>query len=216
MKERMSDFSFEKASEAAKIDHGKIESEETTHFSIVDDEGNAVSITTTLNGAYGSKFIAKGGYLLNNEMDDFSSKVGHPNLYGLVGAEANKIEPGKRMLSSMTPTIVEKNGELFMVIGTPGGSTIITSVFQACINVMEYKMSMNDAIQSCRFHHQWKPEEIFYEKECLTTELVDKLHSKGYKLKERGSIGRMEGILKVGDQWEIAADKRGDDHAVGY
>lgn len=216
MQTRMKDFSFDKASEVEMIDHGTIESEETTHFSIVDKEGNAVSLTTTLNGGYGSKLIAKGGFLLNNEMDDFSSKVGHPNLYGLVGAEANKIEPGKRMLSSMTPTIVEKDGNLFMVIGTPGGSTIITSVFQACVNVMEYNMSINDAIQSCRFHHQWKPEEVFYEKECLNEQVINKLGSKGYVLKERSNIGRMEGILKTNVGYEIAADKRGDDHAEAY
>jgi gamma-glutamyltranspeptidase/glutathione hydrolase len=216
MKNRMADFTFEKASEVDDIEHGYIESEETTHFSIVDKDGNAVSLTTTLNAAYGSKFIAKGGYLLNNEMDDFSSKVGHPNLYGLVGAEANKIEPEKRMLSSMTPTIVEKNGQLFMVIGTPGGSTIITSVFQACINVMEYEMNMNDAIQSCRFHHQWKPEEIFYEKACWDNNLIKELAVKNYGLKERSNIGRMEGILKTSSGYEIAADKRGDDHAIGF
>ena len=216
MAERMSDYDENNATLPDSISHGNIESEETTHFSIVDQAGGAVALTTTLNGSYGSSLIANGGYLLNNEMDDFSSKVGHPNLYGLVGAEANKIEPEKRMLSSMTPTIVEKDGQLYMVLGTPGGSTIITSVFQACINVMEYGMSMNDAIQSCRFHHQWKPSEVFYEEDCLNPSIIKNLQSMGHTMKSRSPIGRMEGILVTKDGYEIAADKRGDNHAMGY
>ncbi len=213
---RMSNFSSEMASLSDSIEHGTIESEETTHFSIVDEYGTAVSLTTTLNGAYGSKVIADGGYLLNNEMDDFSSRVGFPNMYGLVGAEVNKIEPEKRMLSSMTPTIIEYKGELFMVIGTPGGSTIITSVFQACINVMEYEMPMAEAIHSCRFHHQWKPKEVFYEQDCLNNKVIEGLKEKGHDLKTRSAIGRMEGILVTKKGYEIAADNRGDDHAAGY
>ena len=216
MAERMSDYDENIASIPDSIYHGNIESEETTHFSIVDKAGGAVSLTTTLNGSYGSALIADGGYLLNNEMDDFSSKVGHPNLYGLVGAEANKIESEKRMLSSMTPTIVEKDGSLYMVIGTPGGSTIITSVFQACINVMEYGMSMTDAIQSCRFHHQWKPSEVYYEEECLNPTIIEQLESMGHNMKSRDPIGRMEGILVTTNGYEITADKRGDNHAMGY
>jgi len=160
MEERMLDFDPKKASNPDSIFAGNFnESEETTHFSIVDKDGNAVSITTTLNGGYGSKVIVEGGgYLLNNEMDDFSAKVGVPNMYGLVGAEANKIEPEKRMLSSMTPTIVEKAGSLYMVVGTPGGSTIITSVFQTIVNVLEFDMNAGEAVSAARFHHQWKQE----------------------------------------------------------
>ncbi|MEY4012852.1 MAG: hypothetical protein RIT22_1976, partial [Bacteroidota bacterium] len=167
LKNRMSDFSFEKASKSSDIKNGEIqgyESKQTTHYSIVDEDGNAVSVTTTLNDNYGSKiYCDELGFFLNNQMDDFSMKPGVPNLYGLTGNEANSIAPGKRMLSSMTPTIVEKNGNLFMVVGTPGGSTIITSVLQTILNVYEFKMSMQEAVNAPRFHHQWLPDEINFE-----------------------------------------------------
>ena len=216
--DRMSDFDLKKATPPADIQAGAWkESEQTTHFSIVDKEGNAVSITTTLNGAYGSRaVVADAGFILNNEMDDFSAKVGEPNMYGLVGAEANKIEPGKRMLSSMTPTIVEKDGELFMVVGTPGGSTIITSVFQTILNVIEFDMDGKEAIQAKRFHHQWKPEEVVYEEGTFPDTVISSLIAKGHIMKERSSIGRVEAIVVKGNKLQIVADNRGDDHAAGY
>ena len=137
------------------------ESDETTHYSIVDALGNAVSCTTTLNGAYGSKVVVPGaGFLLNNEMDDFSAKAGVPNAYGLVGGTANAIAPGKRMLSSMTPTILTRNGKVALVVGTPGGSTIITSVLQTIIGVVDYGMNAQQAVTAPRLHHQWLPDQI--------------------------------------------------------
>ncbi len=157
---RMKDFSFDKATPSSAIKAGEIigkESMETTHYVIVDKDGNAASVTTTLNNSYGSLVVVEGaGFLLNDEMDDFSVKPGTPNLYGLVGGKANAIEPSKRMLSSMTPSILEKDGKLFMVVGTPGGSTIITSVFQAILNVVDFGMTMQEAVAAPRFHHQWK------------------------------------------------------------
>ena len=166
LKNRMKNFSFVKATPSSEVSHGNItvsESDETTHYSIVDAEGNAVSVTTTLNGAYGSKlYCDELGFFLNNQMDDFSSKPGVPNSYGLVGAEANSIAPQKRMLSSMTPTIVEKNGKLLMLLGSPGGSRIITSVLQTILNVTEFKMSMQEAVNAPRFHNQWLPDEVLF------------------------------------------------------
>ena len=171
----MNDFSFEKPTDSNDIGYGNIEineSDETTHYSIVDQFGNAIAVTTTLNGTFGSKLYSNElGFFLNNEMDDFSSKPGYPNMYGLIGGEANKIEPQKRMLSSMTPTIVEKNGELFMTLGTPGGSTIITSVVQTILNVHEFNMTMQEAVNSARFHHQWKPDSIRIESELFDEKL---------------------------------------------
>src|SRR5690606_1157956 len=162
--ERMLSMDFTKATLSEDVYAGEVpvlESEETTHFSIVDKDGNAVSITTTINASYGSHvFVDGAGFLLNDEMDDFSAKPGSPNLYGLLGGEANAIQPGKRMLSAMTPSIVEKDGKLFMVVGTPGGSTIITSVFQVILNVIDFGMDMQQAINAPRFHHQWKPDQI--------------------------------------------------------
>ncbi|HEY1025791.1 MAG TPA: gamma-glutamyltransferase [Sphingobacteriaceae bacterium] len=218
---RMNDFNWEKATISSDIkagDAAPFESTETTHFSIVDREGNAVSVTTTLNGSYGSKVFVKGaGFLLNNEMDDFSVKPGSPNMYGLVGGEANAIAPGKRMLSSMTPTIVEKNGDLFMVVGTPGGSTIITSVFQTILNVIEFDKSMQAAVNAKRFHHQWLPDNVRTEKEALDSLTLHTLKQKGYQILEGGNIGRVDAILKT--RWgyyQGGADPRGDDTAIGW
>lgn len=220
-KKRMQNFSWAAATPSSEVLAGSVngsEHEETTHFSIVDREGNAVSITTTLNGSYGSLVAVKGaGFLLNNEMDDFSVKPGAPNMYGLVGGEANAIAPNKRMLSSMTPTIVEKDGKLFMVVGTPGGSTIITSVFQTIINVIDFDMTMQQAVAAKKFHHQWLPDEVYVEKDALDSLTTEKLKAKGYQIAPRGAIGRVDAILKT--KWgyyQGGADPRGDDKAIGY
>ena len=221
IKSRMSSFNWAKATASAALKAGEVkakEHEETTHFSIVDKAGNAVSITTTLNGSYGAAVVVKGaGFLLNNEMDDFSVKPGAPNMYGLVGGEANAIAPGKRMLSSMTPTVIEKEGKLFMVVGTPGGSTIITSVFQTILNVIEFDQNMQQAVTSKRFHHQWLPDEVYLEEGALDSINISKLRSRGYILTPRGPIGRVDGILKT--KWgyyQGGADPRGDDKALGW
>lgn len=223
LKDRMKSFNWEKATKSSDVKHGEIsisESNETTHYSIVDALGNAVSVTTTLNGAYGSKLYSEDlGFFFNNQMDDFSSKPGVPNSYGLVGAEANNIAPQKRMLSSMTPTIVEKNGTLFMVLGTPGGSTIITSVLQTILNVSEFKMTMQDAVNAPRFHHQWLPDEIIIEPEKFDATTIQSLEKKGYKINEKFApvIGKIDAILVLPNgKLEGGADKRGDDKAVGY
>ncbi len=194
------------------------ESEETTHYSIVDASGNAVSVTTTINGSYGSKVFVQGaGFLLNNEMDDFSVKPGYPNLYGLVGGEANAIQPGKRMLSSMTPTILEKNGKLLMVVGTPGGSTIITSVYQTILNVLAYDMPLEEAVAAKRFHHQWLPDQIFLEEGALSPVVKDSLREMGHSLEERGFIGLVDAILVQPDETlKGVGDPRGDDWAGGF
>ncbi len=220
---RMSDFSFDKATPSESISHGSVEvveSMETTHYSIVDSEGNAISVTTTLNGAYGSKlYCDELGFFLNNEMDDFSAKPGVPNMFGLVGAEANAIAPEKRMLSSMTPTIVEKEGKLFMVVGTPGGSTIITSVLQNILNVHEYGMGMQEAVNQPRFHHQWLPDVIMMEPNSFPQETKDALIAKGYEITEERTpvIGKVDAILVLPDgKLEGGADPRGDDTAVGF
>lgn len=221
IKDRMHNFNWSKATPSAEVKAGVIspaEHEETTHYSIVDREGNSVSITTTLNGSYGACVVVKGaGFLLNNEMDDFSVKPGAPNMYGLVGGEANSIAPNKRMLSSMTPTIIEKNGELFMVVGTPGGSTIITSVFQTVLNVLEFDKTMQEAVAAKRFHHQWLPDEVQVEEGALDSVTVEKLRVKGYLIKPRGPIGRVDAILKT--KWgyyQGGADPRGDDRVIGW
>ncbi|WP_230981274.1 gamma-glutamyltransferase [Echinicola salinicaeni] len=201
---------------AMNFDHQ--ESEETTHYSIVDANGNAVSVTTTINSGYGSKvFVTGAGFLMNNEMDDFSSKPGVPNVYGLLGGKANAIQPEKRMLSAMTPTILEKDGELFMVVGTPGGSTIITSVYQTILNVVDHGMDMREAVSSARVHHQWKPNFIFPEKGGLEETTKSALEEMGHTIKERGSIGRVDAIL-VNEKGllEGAGDPRGDDWAAGF
>ncbi|HAS44288.1 MAG TPA: gamma-glutamyltransferase, partial [Microscillaceae bacterium] len=220
LKKRMKDFSFSKAgsSKVTKEGNWGTESEETTHFSIVDKKGNAVSITTTLNSGFGSKVMVAGaGFLLNNEMDDFSAKPGAPNIYGLVGAEANAIAPGKRMLSSMTPTIVEKDGKLKMVVGTPGGSTITTSVFQVILNVIEHDMTMYEAVNAPRFHHQWLPDEVFVENKALSQSTRQTLRKLGYSIRPRPPIGKVDAILVLPNgSLEGGADQRGDDTAKGY
>ncbi|WP_339607745.1 gamma-glutamyltransferase [uncultured Roseivirga sp.] len=221
IKDRMKSFDPNKATPSSEVSAGKpapAESMETTHFSIVDPMGNAVSITTTLNGGMGSKvFVGGAGFLLNNEMDDFSVKPGVPNMYGLVGGEANAIAPGKRMLSSMTPTIVSKDGKLFMVVGTPGGSTIITSVFQTIINVTDFGMGMQEAVAAPRFHHQWLPDQVTYERDGLSAELLQALEAKGHKFRTTGAIGRVDAILVMPNgKLEAGADPRGDDAASGF
>ena len=218
---RMKDFSFDKATPSSAIKAGEIfgkESMETTHYVIVDKDGNAASVTTTLNNSYGSLVVVEGaGFLLNDEMDDFSVKPGTPNLYGLVGGKANAIEPSKRMLSSMTPSILEKDGKLFMVVGTPGGSTIITSVFQAIVNVVDFGMTMQEAVAAPRFHHQWLPDQIDYEPNAISENVRESLKQKGYVLKERQPYGRVDGILVNTDgTYQAGADPRGDDKAIGY
>ncbi len=218
---RMEDIDGKRATLSSEIRAGEIipyESMETTHFSIVDKDGNAVSITTTLNSGYGSKVMVKdAGFFLNNEMDDFSTKPGVPNQFGLVGGVANQIDPGKRMLSSMTPTILEYDGDLAMVVGTPGGSTIITSVFQTILNVVDHGMSMQEAVNFPRIHHQWLPDRILIEKNALDEEVKSKLMDIGHKIDERNSIGRVDAILVLKDgSLEGAGDPRGEDTAIGF
>jgi gamma-glutamyltranspeptidase/glutathione hydrolase len=223
LKNRMESFSFDFATPSSEMKHGKIpgyESDETTHYSIVDQFGNAIAVTSTLNGAYGSKlYVEELGFFLNNEMDDFSSKPGVPNMFGLIGAEANAIEPEKRMLSSMTPTIVEKDGKFWMTVGTPGGSTIITSVLQTILNVAEFDMTMQEAVNAPRFHHQWLPDEILFEPNAFDKDLLETLKNKGYNINEGDSriLGKVDAILRLPNgKLEGGADKRGDDTAVGF
>ena len=218
---RMSNLNFERATPSSSIQAGTFpgyESPETTHYSIVDGEGNAVSITTTLNNSYGSKvFVGGAGFLLNDEMDDFSAKAGSPNLYGLIGSKANEIQPNKRMLSSMTPTIVEENGQLKMVVGTPGGSTIITSVFQVVLNTLEMGMNMQQAVEYPRFHHQWLPEKITTEPKRFSEEQQIRLQTKGYTFSPVSAIGLVEGILVLPNgNLQGGADSRGDDTVSAY
>jgi gamma-glutamyltranspeptidase / glutathione hydrolase len=219
LKKRMSDYQPGKAGNSKDVKEGMInnESEETTHLSVLDKEGNAASVTTTLNGGYGSRIVVSGaGFLLNNEMDDFSVKPGVANMYGAVGAEANAIAPGKRMLSSMTPTIVLKNNKPWIVVGTPGGTTIPTSVYQTLVDIIDFKMAPQDAVNKPKFHHQWLPDEIFVEKGFDTT-VIAQLHKMGYKITIRDEIGRTEVIMIMPDKTiQAIGDRRGDDAAVGY
>jgi gamma-glutamyltranspeptidase/glutathione hydrolase len=221
-KERMSDFDTAKAGNSQVTKPGNInpESEETTHLSVVDKWGNAVSLTTTLNGGYGSKTVVGGaGFLLNNEMDDFSAKPGVPNMYGAVGGEANAIAPGKRMLSSMTPAIVLKNNKPYIVLGTPGGTTIPTSVFQTLVDMLEFNMNPRDAVNKPKFHHQWLPDEVEVERD-FPAPVIEQLKAMGYKVTLRGGIGRTE-VIKITYASgkpiiEAVGDKRGDDAAEGF
>lgn len=215
LKNRWKSFSFNKAtpsSEVGKIIKQPKESTETTHISVIDKNGNAAAVTTTLNGLYGSKVMVSGaGFFLNNEMDDFSIKPGVPNMYGAVGGEANSIQPKKRMLSSMTPTIVLKNGKPYMVVGTPGGTTIPTSVYQSIVDVVDFKLNANISVNAPKFHHQWLPETVAFEKNFPET-TIQELEKLGYKAEKWNQIGRTEMIL-IDDNGNIhaVADGRGDD-----
>lgn len=219
--QRIQNMQFEKASKSSDISAGEFpgyESPETTHYSIVDKEGNAVAITTTLNNSYGSKvFVGGAGFLLNDEMDDFSAKPGVPNIFGLVGTKANEIQPRKRMLSSMTPTIVTEGDKLRLVVGTPGGSSIITSVFQVMLNSLVFGMNMQQAVEYPRFHHQWLPDLTRYEAKRFDEAQLGRLKAKGYELNATSSIGLVEGIyILPNGKYQGGADSRGDDTALGY
>ena len=221
LKKRMWNFRFNRAIPSDSIYAENIhvmESTETTHFSVVDPQGNAVAVTTSLNGNFGCKVVVGGaGFFLNNEMDDFSVKPGFPNLFGLVGGEANAIEPGKRMLSSMTPTIIEKDDSLYMVIGSPGGARIITSVFQCLLNVTEFDMSMQESVKAGRFHHQWNPDRVYYEPGRITEPVLEILKGKGHSFEISDSIGSVNAILVIpGKGLEGGADPRGDNTAAGF
>lgn len=219
---RWADFSWAAATPSEAVKAGKIagyESSETTHFSVVDAEGNAVAITTTINNGYGSRVVVGGaGFFMNDEMEDFSAKPGVPNAFGLIGNEANAIQPGKRMLSSMTPTILEKDGKLAMVVGTPGGSTIITSVFQTILNVIDHGMTMQQSVNALKFHHQWLPDRTTFEKGGFAEKTLERLRAKGYRIEPQlGTLGRMDCILVRPDgTLEGGSDPRGDDTSVGY
>ena len=215
---RMSDYK-EGVAGSSKITlaGGAYESEQTTHLSVIDKEGNMVAITTTLNDTYGNKTIVAGaGFLLNNEMDDFSVKPGVPNMYGALGGEANSIQPGKRMLSSMTPTLVTVKGKPYISIGTPGGTTIPNQVYEGLVNIIDHKMTIKQAIDATRFHHQWIPDVIALEAD-FPEDIETGLKNMGYKTIRRGKFGRMDGILISSDGKRMAAgDKRGDDSVAGY
>ena len=219
--DRMLNFDENKASLSSEINTGNPsmhESEQTTHYSVVDQYGNSVATTTTLNDTFGSSIVVDGaGFLLNNEMDDFSVKPGEANMYGLTGGEANSIGPGKRMLSSMTPVVVEKNGKLFLIAGSPGGSTIPTTVFQVIINVADYNMSVSEAVDIGRFHHQWLPDIISYESESIDSLTLRELTAMGHKIVLRTSIGSINAVQILPDgEMAGAADRRGYNSACGF
>lgn len=222
LESRMNDYNPEKATPSAEITYGKdvrrYESPQTTHFSIVDASGNAVALTTTLNGGYGSKVVIGGaGFFMNNEMDDFSVKPGAPNMYGAIGGEANAIQPRKRMLSSMTPTIVEKDGKLSFVLGTPGGTTITTSVLQCISDIIDHNMTGQQAVNTKRFHHQYLPDIVRVEQGTFSAEVEAALQRKGHSFRSIGAMGKVEIILCRPDgSLEGAADPRGDDTASGF
>lgn len=215
--QRMQDYKPGVAGNSNNTNYGEIhESDQTTHLSVVDQFGNAVSVTTTLNGGYGSHTVVAGaGFILNNEMDDFSVKPGVPNMYGALGGEANAIAPNKRMLSSMTPSIVLKNKKPYVVVGTPGGTTITTNVFLSIINILEFSLSPIDAVNKPKFHHQWKPDDILVERD-FPQATLDALQKMGYKIRKTGAIGRTELIVINGKKIEAVADKRGNDAAAGF
>ena len=219
-KERVSSIDLSKATLSSDISHGNSyidQSEETTHYSIVDKEGNAVSVTTTINSGYGNGITITGaGFLMNNEMDDFSSKPGEPNMFGLLGNEANAIEPKKRPLSSMTPTIVLKDGQPFLILGTPGGSTIITTVLQNLLNVVIHGMDIREAVSSPRVHSQWMPDMVFHEERGLSKRLIKKLTARGHEVKLRGNIGEANGIMIDDQGFWGGPDSRGENTAIGY
>ncbi|MFI5130697.1 MAG: gamma-glutamyltransferase [Chitinophagales bacterium] len=220
LEDRMKDYDTAKAGTSQQISPGNVtlyESEETTHLSVIDKDGNAVAVTTTLNNSYGSRTVVGGaGFFLNDEMDDFSIKPGVPNMYGAIGGEANAIMPGKRMLSSMAPTIVLKDDKPFLVVGTPGGTTIPTSVFQTLVNIIEFDMNTEDAVYKPKFHHQWLPDTLEVEKGFSLT-VRQALQKKGYAITERNGIGRTEVIKVLADgRFEAVADNRGDDDAEGW
>jgi gamma-glutamyltranspeptidase/glutathione hydrolase len=221
LKRRFNDFNPGMATDAKEVKAGKLpgfESDETTHYSVVDRYGNAVSATTTLNNIFGSSIVVEGaGFLLNDQMDDFSVKPGTPNMSGLVGGEANSISPGKRMLSSMTPSIVEKDGKLFLVAGSPGGSTIPTIVFQVITNVIDYKMDISQAVDTGRFHDQWLPDYITFEEGSIDSLVLKGLKGMSYDLKERSRIGSVNAIEILPDgKIAAGADWRGNNTACGY
>ena len=211
---RMADFTPDKATPSKGVFAGKI-SEQTTHISIVDAEGNAAAVTTTLNDAYGSRLVIPGaGFIMNNEMDDFSAKPGTPNLYGAIGGKANAIAPGKRPLSSMTPTIITKDGKLSLVLGTPGGTTIPSTVFQIIMNTYHFKLPLPEAVRATRFHHQWSPDQLFIEADGLPESVIQQLTNMGHTIVPRGPIGRVEAVLIRPDgKRQGVADVRGDDAA---
>jgi gamma-glutamyltranspeptidase/glutathione hydrolase len=218
--DRMKDYEPGKAGTSTAIKPGitsPYESTETTHFSVMDKEGNAVSITTTLNNSYGSRTVVGGaGFFLNDEMDDFSIKPGVANMYGAVGGEANAIHPGKRMLSYMTPTIVLKNNAPFIVVGTKGGTTIPTQVFQTLINIIDFGMTTQEAVYQPKFHHQWLPDEVELETG-FPASVAQQLQKMGYTIKDRAEIGRTELIRVLPDsRLEGIADRRGNDDAEGW
>lgn len=220
LQERMKDFEPGEAGISDPTNKRPIEeSLETTHLSVFDNEGNAVAVTTTLNGSYGSRTVVSGaGFLLNNQMDDFSVKAGVPNMYGAIGNEKNAIAPGKRMLSSMTPTIVLENNKPIIVVGTPGGTTIPTSVFQSLVNVLEFGLSAEDAVNKPKFHHQWLPDDVKVESN-LPADRISALEKMGYKIEKLSQIGRVEMIrITYLPKRKIlaVADSRGDDSAEGF
>jgi gamma-glutamyltranspeptidase / glutathione hydrolase len=220
LQERMKSYRTGRATPSSDVQPGvllRAQSEETTHLSVIDKEGNAVSVTTTLNNSYGSRTVVGGaGFFLNDEMDDFSIKPGVPNMYGAIGGEANAIKPGKRMLSSMTPTIVLKDGKPYIIVGTPGGTTIPTQVFQTLVNILEFNMSTEDAVYKPKFHHQWLPDTLKIEKD-FPVNVVAAMQRMGYVIEKRAAIGRTE-VIKVlpNGKFEAVADIRGDDSAEGY
>jgi len=221
LRSRMSSFNTGSPTPSSSLSHGSpvpAESEETTHYTVVDSEGNAVAATTTLNNTFGSAIVVdSAGFLLNNQMDDFSVKPGFPNMYGLIGSEANSIYGGKRMLSSMTPVIVEKEGALFLAGGSPGGSTIPTTVLQVLVNVIDYGMDIRQAVDTGRFHHQWLPDLISYENNSIDPQVIGELEGMGYHLQPRAAIGRVNAvmILPGKKKWGVG-DLRGNNSACGY